>query len=203
MTSRKSRRLSSAERRERILEAAVRTFARAGYAGASMNRIAAAAGVTKPVLYDHYASKQDLYVAVLEAIRDDLLSRGKVISQRRSSPEDRFRAAVGEFFRAVADRPEAIRVLLHVPQADAAAASLWRRVQEGATAGIAALLSTIWRSREDWECAAAAEFIKAGLHALAEWSTQHPELDQDDLVSVVMQTAWTGVGHPRRRKLPR
>jgi hypothetical protein len=119
-------------------------------------------------------------------------------SRRRCGPEDRFRAAVGEFFRAVADRPEAIRILLHVPRGDAAAASLWRRVQEGATAGIAALLSTVWRSREDWECAAAAEFIKTGLHALAEWSTKHPECAHDDLVSVVMQIAWKGVGHLRR-----
>ncbi|MGH8139754.1 MAG: TetR/AcrR family transcriptional regulator [Steroidobacteraceae bacterium] len=198
MKSKKSRRLSSAERRARILEGAVQAFARAGYAGTSMNRIAAAAGVTKPVLYDHYASKQELYVAVLEGVRDDLLARGKIISERRSGPEGRFQAAVGEFFRAVADRPEAIRVLLHAPQADAAAASLWRRVQEGATTGIAALLSTVWRPGEDWECAAAAEFIKAGLHALAEWSTRHPGCDHNELVSVVMQIVWRGVGHPRR-----
>ena len=193
MKRKKSRRLSSTERRARIFEAAVQAFARAGYAGASMNEIAAAAGVTKPVLYDHYASKQDLYVAVLEGVRDDLLSRGKTISERPSNPEDRFQAAVTEFLHAVAVRPEAIQVLLHVPQGDAAAAKLWRRVQEGATAGIAALLSTVWQRREDWECAAAAEFIKAGLHALAEWWSKHPQCDPEQLVNVVMQIAWKGI----------
>ena len=193
MKRKKSRRLSSTERRARIFEAAVQAFAREGYAGVSMNQIAAAAGITKPVLYDHYASKQELYVAVLEGVRDDLLSRGKVISERVSDPEKRFQAAVAAFFQAVADRPEAIRVLLHVPQGDAAAAKLWSRVQDGATAGIAALLSTVWHSKEDWECTAGAEFIKAGLHALARWWTQHPQCDRNQLVNVVMQIAWKGL----------
>jgi AcrR family transcriptional regulator len=193
MKRKKSRRLTSTERRARILEAAVQAFAREGYAGVSMNQIAAAAGITKPVLYDHYASKQKLYVAVLEGVRDDLLSRGKVIYERVSDPAERFQAEVAEFFQAVADRPEAIQVLLHAPQGDAAAAKLWSRVQERATAGIATLLSTVWHPKKDWECTAGAEFIKAGLHALAQWWIQHPERDRNQLVSVVMQVAWRGV----------
>src|SRR6185437_2898799 len=71
--AKKRGRLSPAERRERILRAALQAFARGGYGGVSMNEIASAAGVTKPVLYDHFPSKVKIYVTVLESIRNELL----------------------------------------------------------------------------------------------------------------------------------
>ena len=58
-------RLPAGERRDQILEVAVQVFAKNGYHGTSMNEVAEAAGVTKPVLYQHFDSKQDLYLALL------------------------------------------------------------------------------------------------------------------------------------------
>ena len=60
-----SPRLSADARREQILDVAINVFGRAGYYGASMNDIADAAGVTKPVLYQHFDSKGELYSALL------------------------------------------------------------------------------------------------------------------------------------------
>lgn len=165
-----------------------------------MNGIAAAAGVTKPVLYDHFPSKLRMYGALLEGIRDELLSQGAVIAQRAMSREQLFRAAVEAFFRYAQQQPDAVRVLLQVPQTDMAATRLWHRVQRGATVGIAALLGTVWRADESPEQFAAAEFLKSGLHALAQWRLTHPELEPSALVRVVMQVAWTGLGQaPQRR----
>lgn len=67
-------RLPVAERRELIVEAAGRLFGERGYDGTRLDDIAAAAGVTKPVLYRHFDSKRDLYVALLARHRDDLSS---------------------------------------------------------------------------------------------------------------------------------
>lgn len=64
--------LPRAERREAILEAAARAFARSGYAGTSMEDLAAAAGVTKLILYRHFDSKEELYRAVLQRVSDRL-----------------------------------------------------------------------------------------------------------------------------------
>jgi AcrR family transcriptional regulator len=66
------RRIPAAERRALILREAGRLFARHGYAGTRLEDIAAAAHVTKPIVYRHFESKKALYVALLVKHRDDL-----------------------------------------------------------------------------------------------------------------------------------
>lgn len=66
------RRLPSAERRAGILRVAGPLFARSGYAGTRLDEIAAAAGVTKPILYRHFGSKKGLYMALLAKHQNDL-----------------------------------------------------------------------------------------------------------------------------------
>jgi Bacterial regulatory proteins, tetR family len=72
-------RLSAAARRGLILRAALQTFAQAGFGGASVGAIARKAGMTKPVLYDHFASKLVLY----RGSRVD--TRGTPVAQRRGA----------------------------------------------------------------------------------------------------------------------
>ena len=68
-----SQRLSAPARREQILDVALQVFAGAGFHGASMNDIAEAVGVTKPVLYQHFDSKRDLYQALIDEVGNRLL----------------------------------------------------------------------------------------------------------------------------------
>ena len=72
--SARSQRLPADERRATILAAAGPLFARDGYAATRIDDIAAAAGVTKPIIYRHFASKKALYAALLRKHRDDLPS---------------------------------------------------------------------------------------------------------------------------------
>src|SRR5215211_6413850 len=60
------RRLPRAERREQLLAAATQAFARTGFAATSLDDIAAAAGISRVLLYRHFESKADLYRAVLD-----------------------------------------------------------------------------------------------------------------------------------------
>lgn len=60
------RRLRRAERREQILDAATRAFARAGFTATSLDDVAAEAGITRVILYRHFESKADMYRAVLD-----------------------------------------------------------------------------------------------------------------------------------------
>ena len=69
-----SPRLTATARREQLLEVALEVFARAGYHGTSMNDVAEAAGVTKPVLYQHFESKRELYQALLDEVGARMLS---------------------------------------------------------------------------------------------------------------------------------
>ena len=67
-------RLSAVDRREQLLAVALSTFAGAGYHETSMNDVADAAGVTKPVLYQHFESKRDLYQALLDDVGHRLVT---------------------------------------------------------------------------------------------------------------------------------
>jgi len=61
-------RLSAAERRSAIVAAAIRLFADKGFKGTTTRELAKAAGVTEPVLYQHFATKKDLYTAIIESV---------------------------------------------------------------------------------------------------------------------------------------
>src|SRR3954453_20937637 len=87
------RRLPVAERRELITEAAGRLFGERGYEGTRLDDVAAAAGVTKPILYRHFDSKRDLYIALLERHRADLASFTEAIPSE-GSPAERLRAVL-------------------------------------------------------------------------------------------------------------
>ena len=60
-------RMKSAERRDAIVRSAIHLFAEKGFRGATTRELAAAAGVTEPVLYQHFRTKSDLYSAIIEA----------------------------------------------------------------------------------------------------------------------------------------
>ncbi|HEY4378100.1 MAG TPA: helix-turn-helix domain-containing protein, partial [Acidimicrobiales bacterium] len=62
------RRLPAHERRPQLLAVATAVFAEHGFHGASMNQVAEAAGVTKPVLYQHFRSKRELYRELVEDV---------------------------------------------------------------------------------------------------------------------------------------
>jgi AcrR family transcriptional regulator len=192
MKSRPRKRLTLEERRIRILAAATRVFARKGYDGASMSEIATAAGITKPVLYDHFTSKDALFDTLLRSIRDGLLAKGNAIGKSTASEELRFRSAVDAFFAFVEDQPEAAMILLIVPQGNPVTIRLSRAVQQGATAAISKFLKSYLPAGRTWQYEAAGEFLKEGLHALAQWWLNNPGPSRDEIVDLVMKACWTG-----------
>lgn len=104
-------RLSADARREQIIDVAIEVFGRAGYFGASMNDIAEAAGVTKPVLYQHFDSKSDLYGALLDEVGERLL--GAIAKATANAGDGREQTARGfqAYFRWVAHRHDEFMLL--------------------------------------------------------------------------------------------
>jgi AcrR family transcriptional regulator len=218
-STRSSARLSGAERRGRILEAALEAFAAHGYHATSMREIAAAAGITKPVLYLHFDSKERLFVALLEQISAELTVRGAAALAADAPAEARVRAAVEAFFGYVEQRPAAARVLLLVPGGAPEALEASRVVQGQVTARLAALLGAereLLPSAPDRErrLELFAEFAKQGLHGLAEWWAAHPDVPRSVLVEAAIDVLWAGLrgqfrpegpgpGASRRRRPPR
>jgi AcrR family transcriptional regulator len=151
-----------------------------------VGEIAAGAGITKPVLYDHFGSKEQLYVELVESLRSELVARGADAMAAGAPAEERVRIAIERFFDWVAERPAAARVLFVPPLGEPGPEAAARRVQDEATAAIAALLG-------NRVSAPAAEFLKQGLHGLALWWLDHPKTPRNELVDAAMTVAWDGL----------
>jgi AcrR family transcriptional regulator len=98
-----STRLPAAERREQLLAIALEVFAHQGFHGTSMNDVAEAAGVTKPVLYQHFSSKRELYLALLDEAGTRLLGAIGKATSNAASPREQVTAGFGAYFRWVAE----------------------------------------------------------------------------------------------------
>jgi AcrR family transcriptional regulator len=97
------RRLRRAERREQILDAATRAFARAGFTSTSLDDVAAEAGITRVLLYRHFDSKADMYRAVLDRAGQRL---GNQVGRN-----DFDEHTIPALLRAAAADPDAFRLL--------------------------------------------------------------------------------------------
>jgi AcrR family transcriptional regulator len=99
------------DRRQTLLEAADRVVQRDG-PDASMNVIAAEAGITKPILYRHFGDKGGLYSALAARHIDDLLTRLRTALVTRGGLEARTRATVDAYLAAIEERPQVYRFLV-------------------------------------------------------------------------------------------
>ncbi|HRE00314.1 MAG TPA: TetR/AcrR family transcriptional regulator [Ilumatobacteraceae bacterium] len=106
-----STRLTAAARREQLLDVALNVFARQGYHGASMNDIAEAAGVTKPVVYQHFDSKRELYLALLEAVGERLITAIAKATASATNGKQQTELGFQAYFRWVASDHDAFLLL--------------------------------------------------------------------------------------------
>jgi AcrR family transcriptional regulator len=168
-----------AERADQILTVAVTEFAAQGYAGASVARIAARAGISKPLVYQYFDSKDGLYLACLHRIAGGLLERLEPAwSREDDSVEARVRT-LAALFAALDGQREAWTLLwdptMPTGGAIAAVAGRYRdRTAEVATSGSARFLRARGvRGRKDADALSA---VWLGLvDSLVTWWIAHPE----------------------------
>src|SRR5256885_13558205 len=104
-------------KREQLLDAADRVVQREGSA-ATMNLIAAEAGITKPILYRHFGDKVGLYRALADRHIDQLLGRLRAALATRGGLQARTRATVDAYLAAVEEQPQVYRFLMEVAVAE-------------------------------------------------------------------------------------
>jgi AcrR family transcriptional regulator len=100
------------ERRRQLLEVARKVFGRRGYHTVTMDSVAKEAGVTKPILYDHFPSKRELYLALLEADLAGLKQRLDDGLESSRGNRERIRASFQAYFDFVDDHAEGFRLLM-------------------------------------------------------------------------------------------
>ncbi|MGC9381631.1 TetR family transcriptional regulator [Streptomyces sp. MH13] len=121
-TQRTDQQQSADRRRRELLEAADRVVLRDG-PQASMNAIAAEAGITKPILYRHFGDKSGLYAALAKRHTDALLSSLRAALDAPAERRERVEATLDTYLAAIEARPQVYRFLMHpaegsTPQGD-------------------------------------------------------------------------------------
>jgi AcrR family transcriptional regulator len=134
-------RLPAHERRRQLLDVALDVFAGEGFHATSMNDVAEAAGVTKPVLYQHFTSKRQLYLELLEDVGTRLQERIAEATAAAGSPHQQVEAGFVAYFRFVDENRSAYQLLFGGgSRRDAEFADAVRRVEDHLAASIAELI---------------------------------------------------------------
>src|SRR4051812_44785751 len=104
-------RLPAVQRRRQLLDVSLEVFARQGFHGSSMAEVAEAAGGTKPVLYQHFGSKRELYRELLDDVGQRLLEEVQKATAAAGGPRQQVASGFAAYFRFVADNESAFRLL--------------------------------------------------------------------------------------------
>ena len=104
-------RLPAAARRRQLLDVALVAFADGGFHGTSMDDVASAAGVTKPVLYQHFGSKRALYIELLNDVGGQMMDVIAKAAAEADGPHRQVEAGFRAYFRFVERREQAFRLL--------------------------------------------------------------------------------------------
>jgi len=195
MTTRPNR-LPRDQRRSQLLEAAGEAFVTNGYHASAMDDIADAAGVSKPVLYQHFSSKHDLYLALLDASCDQLLT---IITDALSSTDenaDRVVGTIGAFYEFVSDAGGSFRLIFESDLAgDPQVQRRLARVNEAIVDAVAAVIVADTQLSGD-----RAKLLAISLTGMAQVSARYwldtgiGSIGLAEAEQLVSTLAWRGIG---------
>jgi AcrR family transcriptional regulator len=168
-----TRRLPADQRREQLLEVALRLFAHRGFSATTMDDIAAAAGVTKPLLYQHFESKRALYLELVDSVAHDMLLAIGEATSRAAGPRQQVEAGFAAYFNLVVSHQNAFRVLFgsDLPD-DPELSRALRRVEDTVAEAVDALIDAGLDSEHRRLIAYAVVGMATG--ASRHWLTTHP-----------------------------
>jgi AcrR family transcriptional regulator len=112
------RRLTAEQRRQQLVDVALELFARRGYRATTMDDIADAAGVTKPLVYQHFSSKRALYLELVNSIAQELLIAIRGAVMQAEGPRQQVEMGFAAYFRLVISREDEFRLLYGRDHAD-------------------------------------------------------------------------------------
>jgi AcrR family transcriptional regulator len=187
-------RLTRDARRAQLLVAARDVFAAHGYHAAAMDDIAERAGVSKPVLYQHFPGKLELYRALLTTYADELVERVTAAIHATSDNEQRVHAAVSAYFDFVAGEGQAYRLVFESdlrgePEAAAVVDGALTRCIDTVAAAVTA---------DAGLDTARARMLAVGLVGLSQvaaqyWLDSDQTVPRDEAVALMSSLAWRGL----------
>jgi AcrR family transcriptional regulator len=192
-------RLSRQERRRQLLDAAREVFVASGYHAAAMDDIAARGGISKPVLYQHFPSKLDLYLALLDAGADALAASVRAALDSTHDNEQRVDATISAYFDFVADPQTTFQLVF---ESDLTAQPAVRERVDSVTELCAVAVAEVITEDTGLDHESAM-LLAAGLTGAAQvaarwWLTQDGSLPREQAERLVSSLTWRGIsGFPR------
>jgi AcrR family transcriptional regulator len=187
-------RLPRSARRKQLLEAAQEVFVAQGYHAAAMDDIAERAGVSKPVLYQHFPGKLDLYLALLDVHCDAIIEKMRNAMSSSTDNKVRVAAATSAYFDFVDHESEAFRLVFESDlRNEPAVRARFERVERGCIEAITeTIMADTGLGRER------AELLAAGLCGAAEiaarfWLTGGRQIPKSEAEALLSALSWRGI----------
>jgi AcrR family transcriptional regulator len=200
------RRLSSQARRSELLDAALREFGSRGYYLTQMEHVAATAGVSKALVYQHFPSKEELFAAVTEQVVEGFMSRLPEVLGNAGDALGAWRGAVRLLCDVVTERPEAWALVARHLDNPELGASL-RGLRDQVTEVFAGVLASYY-SPERGSTASPEEVLEqarltvplvvGALQGLMSWWLDHPEVPRAKVEARAVDFGWLGLDRIRR-----
>jgi AcrR family transcriptional regulator len=191
----RSARLPRSARRRQLLGAAQEVFVAQGYHAAAMDDIADRAGVSKPVLYQHFPGKLDLYLALLEEHAEAMVAAVRDALDSTSDNKQRVAATIEAYFRFVDEDGGAFRLVF---ESDLTNQPEVRERVEGTTLACAELISEV--IREDAGLPKEqSRLLAVGLVGMAQvsaryWLAEGGSIPRDAASRLLASLSWRGIG---------
>jgi AcrR family transcriptional regulator len=196
-------RLAASARRAQLVDVGRRLFAQRGYEAASVEEIAEHAGITKPVVYEHFGGKEGLYAVVVDREVEHIVARiVEAISE--GSPRERLERAALTFLRYVKERPEGFTMLLRDTPASRSGGAMPGLMYDLADRVGAIFTEQFRRAGYDAKAAPIYAHALVGMVAFVGqwWNESRKPPPAEAVASHLAALAWMGLRHlPRRPSL--
>ncbi|MBV9060467.1 MAG: TetR/AcrR family transcriptional regulator [Pseudonocardiales bacterium] len=200
------RRLSSEARREELLEAALQEFSGRGYYLTQMEHVAARAGVSKALVYQHFPSKEELFAAVTQQVVEGFMGRLPGVLSRAGDALGAWRGVVRLLCDLVSEQPAAWALVARHLDNPELGASL-RRLREQVIEVFAAVLASYYEPgpaapplSQDEVLAQArltVPLLMGALQGLMSWWLEHPEVPRAKVEARAIDVGWLGLDRIR------
>ncbi len=195
----RSVRLPRRARRAQLLTAALEVFVAQGYHAAAMDDIAERAGVSKPVLYQHFPGKLELYLALLDQSCDTIIFAAKDALESTEDNKQRVTATMHAFYNYVADDQGAFRLVF---ESDLTNEPAVRARVDRVTVECAKLIAHVIADDTGLP-GEQSQLLAVSLVGMAQvsarfWLHEHGTINQEAAASLIAGLAWRGIGgYPR------
>jgi AcrR family transcriptional regulator len=191
-------RLPRRERRAQLLGSALEVFVAQGYHSAAMDDIAERAGVSKPVLYQHFPGKLDLYLALLDDSCDSIIDGTREALASTHDNKQRVAATMDTFFAYVAADTGAFRLVFESDLTnEPAVRERVERVTTECSASIAEVIAEDTGLPEDASRLLAVSLVGMAQVSARYWLHEAVDIPQPDAAALIAGLAWRGIrGYP-------